>query len=135
MGRMNRKKKAQLRILGEIRKQLILQAERWGKKDYYTPSKLEEIELDQCHKIKGELLSEKSNLEYEMHMLDSDKKEVLIKLERLNQYLKRADRVVNRHEKNIVRIIEKLIGNKKAIDRALKGIEPKSLISVLISDN
>ena len=135
MARGNRKKRAQKKILGEIKKQLILQADRWGRKDYYSPIKLEEMELDQCRKIKGDLLAEKSNLEYEMHMVDSNKKEVLIKLERLNTYLKRADRVITRHEKSIIKIIEKSIGNRKDINSALKAIEPKSLISVLINGN
>lgn len=135
MARMNRKKKAQLRILGEVQKQLILQAERWGKKDHYTPVKLEEMELEQCRKIKGDLLAEKANLEYEMQSLDSDKKETLVKQERLSLYLKRADRVIKKHEKHIVRTIEKSIGNREEIDAALKAIKPKSIISILLSDN
>ena len=87
-------KKGQVRILNEIRDQLVLQAERWGRKGYYTPLKLEEIELEQCRKIRSDFLAEKSNLEYEMNMIGTDKREVLIKIERLESYIKKADRVI-----------------------------------------
>lgn len=121
--------KGQKIILEEIKKQLVTQAERWGRCDYYTPLKLEEIELEQCRKISGELLSEKANLEYELHFLESDKKEVLSKIDRLEIYIKKADRAVKRHEK----MIEKIIGGKTG-EKIQVGAK-KSKISVLISDN
>ncbi|OGC04077.1 hypothetical protein A2276_05615 [candidate division WOR-1 bacterium RIFOXYA12_FULL_43_27] len=121
--------KGQKIILEEIKKQLVTQAERWGRTDYYTPLKLEEIEIEQCRKISGELLSEKSNLEYELHFLESDKKEVLSKIDRLEIYIKKADRAIKRHEK----LIEKIIGGKTG-EKIQVGAK-KSKISVLISDN
>jgi hypothetical protein len=130
-----RAKKAQGRILGEIQKQLILQAERWGRKGYYTPLKLEEMELSQCRKITGELLAEKANLEYELFLLDSNKRDVLIKLERLESYLKKASRVVKRHEKDISKMLDKIIGDKQKLKKAFAYVEPRSFVSVLISDN
>jgi len=132
---MGKRKKAQLRVLEEIKNQLVLQAERWGREGHYTPLKLEEMELDASWKIKGDFLAEKANLEYELHMLDSDKKESLIKLEKLEGYLKKADRVIVRHEKRIKKMIEKLIGDKGETKKALSLIEKHPRISVLISDN
>jgi len=127
-----KRKKGQVRILHEIRDQLILQADRWGRKDYYTPLKLEEMELEQCRKIRGELLAEKANLEYEMSMLGTDKKEVLVKIERLGIYIKKADRVMESHERNILKALQKRIGDKKEIKRAEKSIRSEPLISVVI---
>jgi len=125
-------KKAQLKILNEIRDQLIRQAERWGKDGHYTPLKLEEMELEQGRKIRSDLLTEKSNLEYEMSMLGTDKKEVLIKIERLDSYIKKADRVILAHEKKIAKIIEKIIGDRSAIKKAENTVRTKHLISVMI---
>ena len=126
-------KKGQLRILNEIRDQLVLQAERWGRKGYYTPLKLEEIELEQCRKIRSDFLAEKSNLEYEMNMLGTDKKEVLIKIERLESYIKKADRVIEAHEKRIEKMLQKMIGDKSAIKKAESYIKTKPRISVMIN--
>lgn len=128
----SKSKKAQNRILTEIRDQLVLQAERWGRTDHYTPLKLEEIELEQCRKIRSDLLAEKSNLEYEMNMLGTDKREVLIKIERLDSYIKKADRVIESHERRIERMLDKLIGDRKAVKRAHAYIDKASAISVLV---
>ena len=125
-------KKAQAKILQEIKNQLVLQAERWGKKDHYTPLKLEDLELEQCRKIKGDLLAERSNLDYELHMLDTDKRELLIKLEKLEVYLKRADHVIGRHEKNMSKMIDKSIGDRKKIRNAERLYKKGSAISVLV---
>ena len=127
-------KKAQNRILDEIKSQLIAQAERWGKKDYYTPLKLEEMEIDQCQKILGDLLAEKNNLEYEMAMLGSDKREVLIKTERLNSYIKKAHKVIDAHARKINKMINNVIGDQKIIDKAESLINKKPRISVEIGE-
>ena len=126
--------KGKLRLLNEIRDQLILQAERWGRKDYYTPLKMAEIELEQARRIKGDFLAEKSNLEYEMNMLGTDKQEVLIKTEKLGIYLKRCDRIIENYEKRIGKIIDKVIGDKAKIKKAESQIKPKSTISVIINN-
>ncbi|MFH1761257.1 MAG: hypothetical protein ABIA63_09175 [bacterium] len=130
-----KRKKAQDLIITEVKNQLLLQAERWGRKDYYTPLKLEEIELEQCNKIVGEFLAEKSNLEYELHMLESDKKDVLAKMERLQIYLAKSARVAKKHENNIGKIIQQKIGDREKINAAVNKVDKKSAISVLISDN
>lgn len=130
---MSRKsKKAQKLVLDEIQKQLILQAERWGRADHYTPIKLEEMEVEQCYKILGDLYAEKANLEYELHILGTDKHEVLIKIERLNVYIKRALSIVQKHENKIRKIIGKSHGDVSNISRALAN---KSGVSILISEN
>lgn len=127
-------KKAQQRILNEIKTQLVLQAERWGRKDFYTPLKFEEMELDQCKKILGDLLSEKANIEYELHLLGTSKKEVLIKRERLEVYLKKAARVIAKHEKDIKRMIGKCLGDRNSVNNALKKYAYSPKISVMVGD-
>lgn len=133
--RSNNRKKSRLKLLNEIRDQLILQAERWGKRDYYSAFKLMEIELDQARNIQGELMSERSNLLYELHILGSDKQELLIKLERLEMYLKRAAKVIDRQEKYLVKSIEKIIKQKDELKTLLAKMRPENNISVLISSN
>jgi hypothetical protein len=132
MAKNRNRKKGQMRLLTEVKDQLLLQADRWGRKGHYTPLKLEEMELEQCRKIKGDLLAEKSNLEYEMSMLGTDKKEVLIKIERLESYIKKADRVIEGHERGISKILDKIVGDKKAVKRAEDLIRSKSQISVMV---
>lgn len=129
----NRQKKAQNKVLNEVRKQLVLQAERWGRKDYYTQEKIEEMVLEQCYVVKGELLAERANLEYELSSLDSNKKESLIKLERLQTYLSRADRVINQHKRVIFNFLSKKLGDQKQLKKAVNLIEDKpSQVSVMV---
>lgn len=130
----SKRKKAQLIVVEEIKNQLILQAKRWGRENYYTPLLLEEMELDACRRIKGEFLAERANLEYELHTLDSDKKESLIKLERLESYIKKSKRVIKSHEKKIKKMLEKVFGDKNSIKKALSYYNNKPQVSILISD-
>jgi len=137
MSKISKKIKAQKMILNEVKKQLLLQADRWGRTGYYTPLKLEEIELDACRRIKGDLLAEKANLEYELQMMNDHRREIELKIQRLELYLNRADRVSKKHVKTIDKMIEKLVGDRKktlgALDRV--GFTEDSFVSVLISDN
>ena len=137
MRKATKKKKAQMMVVNEVKKQLLLQAERWGRVGYYTPLKLEEIELEACSRIKGDLLAEKANLEYELQVIDSNKREIELKLQRLESYLNRSKRVIKRHNKNINKMLEKLIGDRKKTLGALQRVKFKRepLISILISDN
>jgi len=125
-------RKAQKLVMEEIKKQLLLQAERWDRGDHYNPIALEEMERDQCYRILGDLYAEKSNLEYEMHILGTDKHETLIKIERLDVYIKKALQVIERHDRFIFRILRKDIGDESQIRRALPW---KRNISVLLSEN
>jgi hypothetical protein len=137
MRRTSKRKKAQQVLLNEVKKQLLLQAERWGRTGYYTPVKLEEIELDSCRRIKGDLLAERANLEYELEAIDSSRREIELKLSKLGVYIKRAERVARKHDKNIDKMLEKLVGNRKKTLNALERVKFKtdSLVSILISDN
>ena len=128
-----KKNKSQIRVLEEIKNQLVLQAKRWGREDYYTPLLLEEMELDQCRKILGDLLSEKSNLEYESNIAGTDKKENEIKLSKIEMYIKKAERVIKAHERRISQTIGKIPGDMKKIKSAVDRIQEKHKVSVLIS--
>ena len=127
-----KKRRAELKILEEIKRELILQAERWGRTGYYTPLKLEEMEIDQCRKILGEFFSEKSTLEYELELLESDTREAIIKLERLENYLSKAKGVIRKHDRKIKRLLDKLVGDRKKTAKALGYFEKKSGVSILI---
>lgn len=132
-----KRKKAQSMILDEVKKQLVLQAERWGRAGHYTPLKLEEIELDAVRRILSDLLAERANLEYEMQTITENKKDIDIKLSRLQSYLKRAERVGQKHDKNITKMIDKLVGDRKKTNNALDVLKFKheGLVSVMLSDN
>ena len=130
-----KRKNSQKKILNEIKTQLVLQAERWGRQDYYTPIVLEEMGLEQSRKILADLLSERANLEYELHLLGSDKHELLIKLERLEAYVKRARKVIERHQKNIHKSLEKMIGDKDKLKLIMRKMRPENNISVFIQAN
>lgn len=130
---MARKKgKKKNKLVGEILKQLIDEAERWGQKDYYTPLKLEEIALEEAKKIRADLLSEKSNLDYEMNMLGTDKREVLLKTQKLGGYIARADKVIQEHEQKIQSIVNKNFGDKATLERARKAVKKGTKVSVMI---
>jgi len=129
-----KKKKAELKILEEIKNQLLLQSERFGRTGFYTPLKLEEMRLEECKKIIGEFYSEKANLEYELQMLDSDSRESIIKLERLENYTKRAEGVARKHDRVIKRLLGKLVGDKEKTKKAVNYIEKRKGISVLLGD-
>ena len=130
---MARKKgKKKNKLVGEILKQLIDESERWGQKDYYTPLKLEEIALEEAKKIRADLLSEKSNLEYEMNMLGTDKREVLLKTQKLGGYIARADKVIQEHEQKIQSMVNKNFGDKATLERAKKAVKRGTKVSVMI---
>ena len=131
----NKKKRSQLKLLNEVRDQLVLQAERWGLKGHYTPIVLDEMTLEQSHKIASDLMSEKSNLEYELYMMDSNKRDLLIKMERLQKYIKKAYRVIGKYDKNIKKQLNKVIENQDKVETILRGMRKENTISFLISSN
>ena len=137
MARGNKKAKAQMMILEEVKQQLILQADRWGRSGYYTPLNLEEMEVDAGRRIKGDLLAERANLEYELQMLEVNRREIEMKLSRLESYLKRADNVIKKHSKAVEKTIEKLVGDRKKTYGAMERVKmgTHSFVSVLINDN
>ena len=135
--RASKKAKAQMMILEEVKSQLILQAERWGRTEYYTPIKLEEMESDAAKRIRTDLLQERANLEYELQVMDANRREVEMKLSRLDAYLRRAGRVIKKHDKTIEKIIDRAIGDRKRTFGALDRVKAKTMpqVSVMISDN
>lgn len=135
MARGSKRRRGQSRILEEIKDQLILQAERWGKSGHYTPLKLEEMVLEQCSKIKGDFLAERANLEYELLRIGTDKKECLIKLEKLEGYLKKADRVMEGRQRSVSRMLDKMVGGKEKVLKVMGIILRKPAISLLLGEN
>jgi hypothetical protein len=121
---MKRKKKAQNKLITELKNQILIQAELLGVRDRFTPVFLAELKVDAARKILSEFYTERSNLEYELNMLGSQKKDVLIKLERLNAYIIKAEALTARHARQIEDLIEKGMGDVKKTRRALRRIKP-----------
>jgi len=118
--------KAQLRIFKELENQLMVQAERLGIRDRYSPLYLKELEYQALKKHLLAFYQERSNLEYEMQMLGTDKKETLIKLERLEVYIKRAERMSGLFESDIQKMVAKLSPEAEKV----KGVVKDEALSV-----
>lgn len=56
----------QQRVIGEIRKQLIAQANNLGLPDYYTRERVVQTQITQCQKILQKFQEEKLNLQYQL---------------------------------------------------------------------
>jgi hypothetical protein len=57
---------AQQKVIGEIRKQLVTQANNLGLNNYYTKERIIDIQIAQCEKIKRKFEEEKNNLQYQL---------------------------------------------------------------------
>ena len=130
-------KKQQMKVINELLSQVILKAERWGKTGYYTPLRLEEMYIDAINQLSGELLTEKANLEYELHALGTNKQDAVIKIERLNSYIQKAKHLKARTLKKIEDLLGKKIGDKDKLALAVARIrrENKPSVSVMINSN
>ncbi|MFA4858614.1 MAG: hypothetical protein WC901_03055 [Candidatus Margulisiibacteriota bacterium] len=128
-------KKSEIKVVNELISQLILRAEAWGRKDYYTPLKLEEMQLEASQKLIGELLSEKANLEYELHAIGTNKRDALIKIERLNTYVLRAKYSMQKHIDKIKAMLGKKIGDKDKLTVAVAHIGKQPNVSVMVGSN
>jgi predicted nuclease with TOPRIM domain len=115
----NKKVKAQMRIFKELEDQLLIQAERVGVREDYSPMHMREVESDALQKHLIAFYQERLNLEYEMQMLGTDKKEVLIKLERLEVYISRAERMAQMYEKEMAKLLERLTPDKEKVEKAI----------------
>ncbi|MBU1027169.1 MAG: hypothetical protein KKA31_05500 [Candidatus Margulisbacteria bacterium] len=104
---MGKKAKGHNKIIGELRNQLLIQAERLGIKDRYTPLWFTEEKALALSKILAEFYAERSNLEYELNLLGSDKKDILIKLEKLHGYIRKAESLKERYLDKFEKIIDK----------------------------
>jgi hypothetical protein len=121
---MNRKKNTQKKLVNELKNQLMIQAERLGIKEDYSLLFMEELKLDSVKKILTEFYMERANLEYEMQLAGSAKKEIMIKLEKLNAYIRKAVGVQNKHLGVYGQILDAGIGDKELTQRAVKKLEP-----------
>ena len=60
----SQKDKGRIKVLTELRKQLIKQMANYGEANYYTKDRIYTIKKDQVQRILGDLLEEKQNLTY-----------------------------------------------------------------------
>ncbi|MFC1570925.1 hypothetical protein ACFL31_00070 [Candidatus Margulisiibacteriota bacterium] len=102
-----RKKSGHKKLIGELRKQLLIQAERLDIRHRYTPLWFSEQRMLAFGKILSEFYAERANLEYQLNLLSTDKKEVLRKLEKLHLYIRRAEGLREREMKKFERTIDK----------------------------
>ena len=121
---MSKKKGSQKKLIGELKNQLFIQAERLGIRERFTPTFMEEMKIDSLRKILTEFYMERSNLEYELNILGSNKKEVLIKLERLNAYIRKAEGLRDRHFKSFEALLDKQVGDRVRTQKAVSRLNP-----------
>jgi hypothetical protein len=120
----SKKLKAQMKIFKELETQLMVQAERLGVREDFDPFHMKELECDALNKHLIAFYQERANLEYEMQMLGTNKKEVLIKLERLGVYIRRAEKMAEQDQKEFRKMLDKLTPGKEA---ALKAVAVKGI--------
>lgn len=103
----NRKKvRSEKMVVAEIRKQLLMQAEKLGMKDYYSEEKINEIQSDQCGKIENKLSEELSSLNYQLSMFDmgfageQSESEIKSKIFKMSGFVSKAQGRMNYHSKN-----------------------------------
>ena len=125
-----KRQKAQEKILGEIEKQLSIKAKKLGIEDRFSTVNFEEMKEESAKSILDDLNAEKTNLEYELHMKGVLDKDSTIKLEKINMYIVKAQRVIEKHEKNIEKLTGKVTKARAQAQEAAKKIAPSSNISV-----
>lgn len=121
VGGAKKKIKAERTIVAEIRKQLISQMSNLGEKDYYTPEKILEIQIEQCLLIKSKMTEEKGLLEYQCNMLSSGIAGEDIGAEQLDQKLAKALRILKRAESR-AEMYHKKAANRKTASKEAKGL-------------
>jgi len=125
-----RRKKAQQKILSEIKSQLTIKAKKLNIEDRFSEINFEAMKMDAAKRILDDLNSEKSNLEYELYMKGVLDKESTIKLEKIQTYINRAQRVIDKYEKHIGKMAEKAAPHMAKAREAVKKITPTPKISV-----
>lgn len=121
---MSKKQSSQKKLINELKNQLLIQAERLGIREQYTPAVMEEMKIDSIRKILTEFYMERANLEYELNMLGSNKKEILIKLERLNSYIRKAESLREKHYVSFGKLLEKGMGDIAKTKKAVSRLNP-----------
>jgi hypothetical protein len=125
-----KRKKAQQRILSEVKSQLHIKAKKLGVEDQYSEINFETMKLDAARRILDDLNAEKTNLEYELYMKGVLDKESTIKLEKIQTYINKAQRVIDKYEKHIGKMAEKAAPHKEQAKEAVKKISTTPRISV-----
>jgi len=125
-----RRKKAQQKILSEIKSQLTIKSKKLGVEDRYSEINFETMKLDAARRILDDLNAEKMNLEYELYMKGVLDKESTIKLEKIQTYINKAKRVIAKYEKTIGKIAEKAAPHREKAKEAVKKLTPTPKISV-----
>ena len=126
---MGRRKNAQKRILSEIQNQLMLKAKNLGVEHLYSPIRLEDMKLQEARKIMGDLLAERTNLQYERSLTGQTNKESIIKLEKIEAYINKCQRVIDSYERNIERMLGRNVSDPKKTKNALKKFDLTPTIS------
>lgn len=121
---MSKKKNTEKKLINELKNQLLIQAERLGIRERYSPLYMEEIKVDSARKILTEFYMERSNLEYELNIIGSNKKELLIKLERLNMYIRKAEGLREKYLVAFGKLLEKGVGDREKTSRAIRHLNP-----------
>ena len=115
-----KRKKAQQKILHELKSQLMTKAKKLGIEYDFSGVNFDSMKIEAAKKVLGDLLAEKSNLEYELYMKGVLDKESTIKLEKINGYITKAQRIIDRYEKMIEKEMAKKTPKKKEVHEALK---------------
>jgi hypothetical protein len=125
-----KRKKAQQRILSEIKSQLDIKAKKLGIEDKFSSYNFETMKLEAAKKILDDLNSEKSNIQYELYMKGVLDKESTIKLEKIETYINKAKRVIGKYERNIQKMEEKAHPHREKAREAVKKITTTPRISI-----
>lgn len=125
-----KQKKAQQRILTEIRSQLHIKAKKLGIDDRFSELNFETMKMDAAKKILDDLNSERLNLEYELFMKGKLDKESTIKLEKIQTYINKAKRAMDKYVRNINKMAEKAAPNREKAKEAAKKLAHTPRISV-----
>ena len=125
-----KRRKAQQRILSEIKSQLTIKAKKLNIEDRFSDINFEAMKQDAAKRILDDLNAEKTNLEYELYMKGVLDKESTIKLEKIQTYINRAQRVIGKYEKHIGKMSEKAAPYREKGKEAAKKITPTPKISV-----
>jgi hypothetical protein len=126
----NKRKKAQQKILNEVKSQLHIKAKKLGIDHSFADANFETMKMEAARRILDDLNSEKSNLEYELYMKGVLDKESTIKLEKIQTYINKAQRVIGKYEKVIDKFAEKAAPNREKAKEAVKKLNPPPKISV-----
>lgn len=125
-----KQKKAQQRILSEVKSQLHIKAKKLGIDDRFSDINFETMKIEAAKKILDDLNSERLNLEYELFMKGKLDRESTIKLEKIQTYINKAQRTIDKYGRNVTKMAEKASPNREKAKEAAKKLTPTPRISV-----